>query len=658
MHRAILEALTRQEWRYREEILKRLHKNIKEGATNFFAALYPHRVEGVVLYLPDIVDLSFLDLLIQVSDLVILPVPPQVSETFVEKSWGGVQHLLELWDEGKVLPMLSSPYESYSGIDFLDPLLEREPPCGAVRSRILLEFLAGEKYSSLAYVESKFIEYMPGDYCIKGWAASLLTELRVLGHARIAGLAEKAMSANFKAGLELAWSAARLLTVPVVSGFGAIPQYRNIDAALYETLPWGEVRRYDIATCMLSRRLDPVSVDSEEFQRTLLKLDENCKRGNEYGIKNSLYAIKEILRDNEGQVGVSIYLAKGPIVNSLKWAFIPIVVWELMKKQEREYVSRRIQLKIKEVRPGDSIKHPLGIIGTLGAFGLDEYGKLVPITARHVLTAGYTMWPSTFFFGEQEKELKYVVFNPRIKRLDEDLPAVLKKPIKPKRGMRVVMVGWKSGLKTGVILDEQLPNEPYYFEIRGYRFSVSGRTLFTASLGATEGDSGALVLSEDGRFPVGMVVASSREDPSVTYCHRLVDICPKLGVKGIFCPIGLPKGSSEFLRRIVASLVPDCLFQQSMKIVSKSEENILRDLGVTRIEDTTHSIDYRRGLRKRKAKLRIGEEIIYRGRLAFSKKGEIVGIAFAASEKNTVVMPIERIEKALCLKMLKTTITL
>jgi len=53
------------------------------------------------------------------------------------------------------------------------------------------------------------------------------------------------------------------------------------------------------------------------------------------------------------------------------------------------------------------------------------------------------------------------------RKLDEDLPAALEKPIEPKRGMGAVMVGWKSGLKTGVMLDERLPDEPYYFKMGG-----------------------------------------------------------------------------------------------------------------------------------------------------------------------------------------------
>ncbi|RLF09425.1 MAG: hypothetical protein DRJ98_08140 [Thermoprotei archaeon] len=40
------------------------------------------------------------------------------------------------------------------------------------------------------------------------------------------------------------------------------------------------------------------------------------------------------------------------------------------------------------------------------------------------------------------------------RKLDGNLPAALEKPIEPKRGMGAVMVGWKSGPKTGVMLDD------------------------------------------------------------------------------------------------------------------------------------------------------------------------------------------------------------
>ena len=62
-------------------------------------------------------------------------------------------------------------------------------------------------------------------------------------------------------------------------------------------------------------------------------------------------------------------------------------------------------------------------------------------------------------------------------------------------------------------------------------------------------------------------------------------MCPKIGIKGIYYPRGLPKDSSYFPRKIVASLVPDGVSLQPTRILSKSEREILSELGVMEMEE-------------------------------------------------------------------------
>lgn len=643
MDEAVLKELTNAEWKLRGNICKELEKDIHVKKLNLFGALYPYELEGTIFYLADMVDFSLFNFLIEISDCIIVPISPRIDILHIKKAWGSVDHLQNLWDIGKVLPMLSAPYESYVDKDFLDPLLEKQPPCGAVRSNILLRTLVGDSaYNKVSNIKIQFTDYMPGSYRAKMQLASILTELTILGQISIVEHAEMAMGGNFKAGFALAWNSAKILTVPTVSGFGSIFQSVFVEPTLQVVQPWGEITRHSTALKALCTRFDPKKPDTEELKHTLLELDEKCKKGIDSEITLSLQKIERILGSN-GKLNLSIFLGSDPRIDSLRWARVPLIVWNVREKPTHKPVET------KEIRPGDPVTHPLGITGTLGGFGLDSSGSLVPFTARHVSTAGYSTKFSTFFFGRQEEELQYVTFNLRIRRLDEDLPAVLKKPIEMKRDMRVIMVGLRR-LRNGMVLKKKLANELYHFAIRNQTFPLNGKTLFTVRLKVRGGDSGALILSEDGRFPMGMVIASDREDPNVTYCHRLIDILPRFGIQGIFCPLGIPENSSALFREVVASLVPDGLFMQDIAIISKNEQEILEELGVKLKEGD----NYENVARKvNNPGISIGNKAFFAGRLALNEEGEIIGIRFATSGKQTVVQPVERIERALNLKLLR-----
>ena len=179
-----------------------------------------------------------------------------------------------------------------------------------------------------------------------------------------------------------------------------------------------------------------------------------------------------------------------------------------------------------------------------------------------------------------------------------------------------------------------------------------GYRLFTAKLSVQGGDSGGLILSEDGRFPVGLVVASSNDDPNITYCHRLVDVFPPKDILGIFSPLGVPENSSELFREIVASMVPDGLFIQDKKILLKKEQDILSELGVVNQGGNKR----KQTKTKNRETIAIGDKIRLSGPLAINKQGEIVGIAFASSGQYSTIQRLDKNEKALRLKLISQEI--
>lgn len=648
----MLNELYRQEWNLKTKIAQEVKGDLVDKKLNVFSALYPYEPDGTVFYLTDRVDSYLFDFLTRISDCVITPISPGIDASALEKRYGGLKALLKLWEGKKVLPMLSHSHESYVGKDFLDPLLERQPPCGAVRSRILLRVLLGDIYNNVATVEKRFTQYVPDSHGLRSQAASILTELKTLGQGSIAQTAERIMTANFLAGCLLAWQVAKISTAPLVSGFGGMCQFVDLVPVIEEVLPWGEVRRYETATEMLRIRLDPDNTRCEELKCHLLRLDESSKRG--VLIEKS---VEEVMgfEDSGGRLMMTIFSGDVPAISALGWKRIPLVSWESGEPK----TDWRGRLNLKEIRPGDSAEHPSGMVGTLGGFGLDDQGRIIPFTAGHVSTGGYSDTLSSFYLGEPDEEIRYVTFNLRIRGLDEDLPAVLKKPIKPRKDMEVIMIGWRSGLQKGLVTDVSLPRKPHHFRVGGRTFPVDGRLMFTARLTAKDGDSGALVLSEEGRFPVGMVIASSCDDPDVTYCHRLVDVTPRFGIQGIFCPLGIPMTASKKFRQVVASVVPDGLFVQDSGITLKGEQEILNELGAKIDgESVGRSIGAKSGgkhLPRRvesERKLSSGMRLKIAGRLAFDENDEIIGIVFAGSNTHSLSMPLWRVEKALRLRLI------
>jgi len=651
MDRIVLRELDYKEQELQSTIAVRLRNAIEEGSLNLFDALYPHICQGMVtsfrLTNPNSKLTRFI---LDVSDLTIISILPKIPFSSISKNGLSITSLIDLWDKGKVLPVLTHPYKTYWNIRELDPLLERKPPCGAYRSYTLLKVLAGSNYERIRSAEHRFMRYMQADHLGRTHAWSILTELRVLGYEEFAQLAESQMTASFNAGYYFANVIAEILTIPIVTGFGSISQCYSIDPVVREVLPWGEERIHKIAQKLISKQVELKTVDCDKVRKCFIELDQACKKGTINTLKSSISKLDTVLGngggDRKSAYLMSVYLVKAP--KRLKWYFFPIISWKNISEP-----TESVELpSVKEIRPGDRVYSPsLRREGVLGAFVIDNRGLLRYLTAPHV-SGGQLI-----LLGDPNERKEIVTYNLRIRGLDEDLPAVLKQPIPPREGMEVVSVGYgRQGeliIREGRVLIEKM-SEDYRFTVGGSTYTVEGNHLFVADLEAKSGESGALILSKNGRFPVGLIEASSIHNSCKTYCLRLTELCREKNIHGIFTPLAIPSNSSEMFRKIVASLVPDGIFIQKVDILKKDEATILRELGVILKKDISTNTEqyYEETPKDVDHKVDVGEKCFLAGRLLLNSQRKLVGVAFASSEDVIISIHIDRLMKGFCLELI------
>ncbi|MEM3449672.1 MAG: hypothetical protein QXP38_12520 [Nitrososphaerota archaeon] len=647
MDRVVLRELDYAEQALQSTIAVRLRNAIEEGSLNLFDALYPHICQGMVsLFRLTNSNSKLTRFILDVSDLTIIPILPKIPFNIINKNELGIASLIDLWDKGKVLPVLTHPYETYWNIRELDPLLEGRPPCGAYRSYTLLKVLAGDTYERIRSAEHRFMRYMQADHLRRTHAWSILTELRVLGYEEFAQLAKSQIMASFNAGYRFANITAEILTIPIVTGFGCISQCYSIDPVVRNVLPWGEERIHEIAQTLFSKQVELKSVDYDRLRKCFMELDQACKKGKINTLRSSISELDRVF-ENEGEYRMSVYLAKAP--RGLKWYFFPIISWENVS-EPTEIVEPLI---IKEIRAGDQVYSPsLQRWGTLGAFVVDNLGLLRYLTAPHV-SGGQPI-----FLGDPNEQKEMVTYNLRIRGLDEDLPAVLKQPIPPSEGMEVISIGHgrqgKLIIREGEVLIEKM-SEDCKFTIGSSTYSIEGDYLFVANLGAESGESGALVLSKNGRFPVGLVEASDMHNSCKTYCLRLTELCKENNIRGIFTPLAVPPNSSKIFRKIAASLVPDGVFMQKVDILKKDEATILKELGAAILEkDIPTDIEqyYEETPKDVDHKVDVGEKCFLAGRLLLDSQRELIGVVFASSEDIIVSIYIDRLMKGFCLELI------
>jgi len=288
--------------------------------------------------------------------------------------------------------------------------------------------------------------------------------------------------------------------------------------------------------------------------------------------------------------------------------------------------------------------------GTLGAYALTDKGFITIISTGHTLT---NLWrakvgdPIVVYplgLGVRQS-VSEVVWTPRIKGIEEDIPVALKETIEPKTGMKITKSGWRTNVTTGEVIGINGEATIEYRNGSKKHFVDLG----VAQIEADHGDSGSVLFSLDGYQPVGMILAKDKTYSNVVYFTKLVNVHQ---LRGVFSPISIPSDSTDLHKEIIDSLVPDGLFMQKNKLTTKKINEIMNALGAIVSNENSGNNPSKFSVTDKKVK--IGETIdSYNGRVAFNKKREIVGIIFATSSTHQVIMPINRIMSALDLELVK-----
>ena len=301
------------------------------------------------------------------------------------------------------------------------------------------------------------------------------------------------------------------------------------------------------------------------------------------------------------------------------------------------------------IQPGLPIQHPKGRPGTLGAYGLTRDGLITLISTGHTLTnlwrakVGDPILVYALTDLENQESLSEIVWTPRIRGIEEDLPVVLRSPIKPRDGMKVIKSGWRTGVTTGEIREGDWEATIEYRDGSKRKYKDLG----LAQIEADHGDSGSVLFACEGYQPVGMIVAKDKIYSNTVYFVKFTSVTT---LEGIFCPISVPNDSTGLHKEIVSSLVPDGLFMQKSNLTTRKISEIMGMLGATISGESSTSIKAFNSSKK----MKIGEMIhSYDGRIAFNKEKNIIGIIFAGSSTHSVVMPIDRILAALDLELVK-----
>jgi len=303
------------------------------------------------------------------------------------------------------------------------------------------------------------------------------------------------------------------------------------------------------------------------------------------------------------------------------------------------------------IQPGLPIKHVEGKPGTLGAYALTTKGLITIVSTGHTLT---NLWRAkvgdpilVYPAGlDIRKKVSKVAWTPRIKGIEEDVPTVLKEAIEPRIGMKVIKSGWRTNVTTGEIVSIEGEATVEYRNGSKRHFVDLG----VAQIEADHGDSGAILFSLDGYQPVGMILAKDIRNANIVYFTKLINVHQ---LRGIFSPISMPNNSTELHREIINSLVPDGLFSQNSNLYTTQINEVMSILGAT-IRNESSQNTQRDIPSSPKSKVKVGEKVhSHDGRVAFKKKGEILGIIFAGSKTHQLIMPVDRIMSALDLELVK-----
>lgn len=127
--------------------------------------------------------------------------------------------------------------------------------------------------------------------------------------------------------------------------------------------------------------------------------------------------------------------------------------------------------------------------------------------------------------GENLVELAIIKSKGKVD-LREEIPKEPKKPIEPKKGMKVKKIGVASGLTFGEIINI---NATVYVKYPDIERKVKFVDQIKTTKMAEEGDSGSFLYTLNNE-PIGLLFSISRK---FTYYHKLTNVCRLLNISGI-----------------------------------------------------------------------------------------------------------------------------
>jgi hypothetical protein len=636
-------------------------------------------------------------------DQILMPIPPIRSQQKFSERVIDVDDLVRLVNDNRVVPMLTGPHTHYAGIDFLDPILEFAAS-GATRSQMLLRAIVGDsQYSYLSrqglllfrgrLSQDKYRtqeqEYKAGKEVVETTAASLYVDFRCLGYEELASQFYRVATVNADAAYDAMDFASLFLTAPIVSGFCGFYQIVSALASKGMIPEGNDTNELGRAGRLLTRQHDTRIVEradveaAEELYRSktvreirtsLTEIDESVRACDTQrfaragsAFEDQLRRFSELVKSIESAQSCAGTIALGTIGNTDDPSYqrlfesgllpLPVMSWGFPHLQLE--ILHHVATKPAIVQPGMSIRHPEGGRGTLGAFAFTEDGRVTLVGAGHTML---NIWKARLgdpillepIGTEEGLSPDMILWHPRYAGLEEDLPVVLKKPIAPEPGMSVVKSGWNTQVTWGTIVSCSSETAVKYRDGTVRRFG----DLISAEIRCKGGDSGSVLMTCPDYQPVGLLIARDEQNHSLAYFHKMTVLCREGRIRGVFCPISLPKDSSAFLRAVVQSLVPDGIFEQTRSLTDSDPEKTMQILGVTESNKERPSHAKVPHNQEPEAQVGLGDKVLMDrlGRIVL-KNGLPVGIvhAYGRGEQGIDLffsMPIGRIESALNLEVL------
>jgi len=304
------------------------------------------------------------------------------------------------------------------------------------------------------------------------------------------------------------------------------------------------------------------------------------------------------------------------------------------------------------IQPGIKIGRAGGQLGTLGTFALHKSGRVVLIGAEHTITNHWRACLGDPLILEPidskgQTHSKPSGLSLRIKGIREDLPAVLKKPVDPALGMKVVKFGWRTRRTVGRVVGvDSSVLVPY-----GDGYARTLRNLIEVEIDANHGDSGALLLSEGNYRPIGFLEARHKDNNHLNYFIKARTIAQKNNLLGFYCPMELPLDCPDDFVVVANSMVPDGYFGQVDGCMNKDWKRMAKTVGMC-IPGFEEIEPFDVSESEAERQMEVGQKARYVGRLVVDDRNRVISLVFAGSDDASIGVHLSKIREAFGLKLI------